>query len=407
MKRLYMFLSLLPGAVFAAAPQVTSSTVSVDAYGDVTVSYTVDSDAIVTMDFSYDGELVDPAKLVKISGDINVPVTSGRTWTFRWLASLDMPGVVSGGNKLAVRLQAWTPSDPPDYAVVELLTNAAHKVRYYASVDHLPGGLLSNPAYRMTKMPFRRIHATGVTWQMGTLGETGRTAAREKARQVTMDHDYYMAVFEMTKGQCSFLADASNRGDDKFCGDEWYFRPIERTPLSVVRGTNAVPDKTVFMRARLHGVADMDLPSEAEWEYAAKAGFYDNYYNDGSPYEASNTNEYIRALACFNTNETFAVGSLKPNAWGLYDTLGNVSEMCLDFYQDDVSMYFDGKPNVSETLEHRTRDNAVSTANRVSKGGEFSGQYDSVRPGYHRAWAENEHITQYGYRLRFYGPLAK
>lgn len=401
-------LLLAPLAVFAAAPQASVQTASVDSYGDVTVSYQVDAESIVTADFVYDGEPIDPSKLEKVSGDINVPVVSGKVFTFRWLASLDLPNVVSDGQKLSVRLTAWAPSDPPDYAVVELLTNAAHKVRYYASADYLPGGLLANPAYRTVKMPFRRIHATGVTWQMGSLGETGRVSDNEYPHMVTMDHDYYLAVFELTKGQYSSLMDGGGRGGDQsFLGPEWYYRPIERAPLNGIRGTNAVPDKTVFVRARLHGVADMDLPTEAEWEFAAKAGHYDNENPDGSPYHPSNTNDQILALACFNTNITFSVGSLKPNSWGLYDMQGNIAEMCIDFYQKDVSMYFDGAANVSTTQEHKTRDNADNTVNRASRGGDYTSKYNGVRPSYRTAWEENQYRTQYGYRMRFYGPLAK
>lgn len=69
------------------------------------------------------------------------------------------------------------------------------------------------------------------------------------------------------------------------------------------------------------------LPTEAEWEYAAKAG--------GAAASDFATADKLRACAWFSANadqKTHAVGQKKPNAWGIYDMLGNVSEWCEDVY---------------------------------------------------------------------------
>ncbi len=70
------------------------------------------------------------------------------------------------------------------------------------------------------------------------------------------------------------------------------------------------------------------LPTEAEWEYACRAGSGDAYYfgNDVSP---------LGEYAWFSGNSKFQshpAALKKPNAWGLYDMLGNVAEFCLDYY---------------------------------------------------------------------------
>jgi len=65
------------------------------------------------------------------------------------------------------------------------------------------------------------------------------------------------------------------------------------------------------------------LPTEAEWEYAAKAGSNDDYAGD------------LEKLAWYEANsggKTHPVGRKQPNAWGLYDVHGNVQEWCQDWY---------------------------------------------------------------------------
>jgi formylglycine-generating enzyme required for sulfatase activity len=72
------------------------------------------------------------------------------------------------------------------------------------------------------------------------------------------------------------------------------------------------------------------LPTEAEWEYAARAGTTDKYAGASA----------LGDVAWYNSNsgsKTHPVGGKQPNAWGLYDVLGNVREWCQDTY--DGSYY--------------------------------------------------------------------
>jgi formylglycine-generating enzyme required for sulfatase activity len=81
------------------------------------------------------------------------------------------------------------------------------------------------------------------------------------------------------------------------------------------------------------------LPTEAEWEYAARAGTTTPFslgkslsskeanFNGNFPYGKAEKGPYLR--------RTSKVGSYKPNAWGLYDMHGNVQEWCSDFYDPD------------------------------------------------------------------------
>ena len=74
------------------------------------------------------------------------------------------------------------------------------------------------------------------------------------------------------------------------------------------------------------------LPTEAEWEYACRAGTTNAFGVESDP-------EKLKELAWYEKtadSETSAVGKKKPNAWGLYDMLGNVREWVCDFYSPDA-----------------------------------------------------------------------
>jgi len=74
------------------------------------------------------------------------------------------------------------------------------------------------------------------------------------------------------------------------------------------------------------------LPTEAEWEYACRAGKTDAYGCVGDPEKLK---EFVWYEATAD-GETSAVAKKKPNAWGLYDMLGNVREWVYDFYSPDA-----------------------------------------------------------------------
>ena len=79
---------------------------------------------------------------------------------------------------------------------------------------------------------------------------------------------------------------------------------------------------------------DFDLPSDAEWEYACKAGTTWLVYTGESFTAAS-----VKKIAWYSANSegrTHAVGQKLPNAWGLYDMIGNTLEWCRDWFVENL-----------------------------------------------------------------------
>lgn len=110
------------------------------------------------------------------------------------------------------------------------------------------------------------------------------------------------------------------------------------------------------------------LPTEAEWEYACRAGTTTAYFFGASPAKAGD-------YAWFDKNSSGhprPVGEKQPNPWGLYDIAGNVWEWCNDFYKVD---YYQESP-------HENPHGPDSGQNKVLRGGAWRFSADNCRSGY-------------------------
>ena len=250
-------------------------------------------------------------------------------------------GALLAAGEVTVKVRAWAMDAPPDWMVVDLQTKS--NVCYYAERESLPGGA-EDLRYKTSKLLMRRIPAKGCTWRMGSPdGETGR-ASDEDCRYVTLDADYYIGVYELTQAQHSnayvnagiSYYSGSKQDLSSYKGEDAAVHPFENLAPYYFRWQTTdgsgepgkehgkVGNRTFFGYFRPFVGLDFDLPTEAEWEYACRAGT-GTAFNNGTD-SLSNSGWVVGSLT------TKEVGTKDPNGWGLYDCHGNVMEWCLDAY---------------------------------------------------------------------------
>ena len=393
-------LCTLTGAAAASAPDVSGVTMMQDRPSRVvTISYTLaDGPAIVTVDVRTNGVSIGGANLWHFTGDVNRLVESGAR-TMTWRPDRAWPGHKIGSGVTAV-VTAWAPDTPPDVMVVPL-DGAGGPVEYYADLAAVPGGV-TNAVYKTAKMAFRKIPAANVSWRMGSPAwETGRTAAREKPHVVTLTNDYYLGVFPVTQEQYAIVTGGSHPSE--FTVDR-STRPVEKVSWNDLRGAaaagydwpadgHAVLSTSFIGSLRTLTGMEFDLPTEAEWEFACRAGTGTALYNGQELTDGTASTNTLNSLARYRyggsyldmgatapdpttpaaVGGTAEVGSYAPNAWGLYDMLGNVWEWCLDWYQESPLGY---DPMVGP----------LSGSGRVIRGGGWNGAADKCRSAYRTSW---------------------
>ncbi len=358
----------------AATPLVTSVTMTQPGPTRlVNIDYTfTGADAVITLDVQTNAPggvwaSIGGAAVCNAQGEVWKKVTNdGSTHHITWRPDLSWPDhVIADGGARAV-ITAWTLDNTPDYMAVDIsATGGEGKQTYYPSADFVPGGVTNNSIYKTSTLLMRKIMAKDVTWTMGSVTEVKR-AEREEIHEVTLTNNYYIAVFEITQSQWQYF---TGYNPSRFKNA---MRPVENVCYADIRQGKG----TVYAAASATGGVypdspygesflgllrdktnlDFDLPSEAQWEFAARAGNGDGYWGDGSIMSVDQyvTDAGIKLLArCYknpNSNDTSGsgsedpsvsgtaiVGSYKPNTWGLYDMHGNVKEWCLDWRKDDIS----------------------------------------------------------------------
>jgi len=331
--------------ILAAVPQIADDvTISWDAdRRAVAVSFKLlDAPAIVTMAVETNAAEgvwtpVAERRVTRLAGPLNrliEPADEVRTaW---WMPMSDWPEAAVAAGTLRVRLSAWKKDAPPPYLVADL--RSPNGLRYYASADAVPGGV-QDRRYKTELLMMRKIEARNVVYRMGVPagqpedGGGWTSWTLNTPHMVTLTNDYYMSVFEFTRGQCKTLRgiEPANGATRKDADAELH--PVDQIHPDWLRPS--VDGRIVTKLRERTGLAAIGLPSGAEWEYACRAGCGTGIYTG----KECDSEEACSEVAWWSGNSgggIHAVGQKLPNAWGLYDMLGNVSEMVRDYFKQDL-----------------------------------------------------------------------
>ena len=214
------------------------------------------------------------------------------------------------------------------------------------------------------------VWVSGGTFTMGATSEQGSDAYdwEKPAHSVTLS-GYYIGKYEVTQAQWKAVM---GNNPSSFKGDNL---PVERVSWNEVQ-------EFIKKLNQLMGKS-YRLPTEAEWEYAARGG------NNSRGYKYSGSNN-IGSVAWYYENSgstTHPVGSKSPNELGIYDMSGNVWEWCQDWYGDYSSS------------SQRNPKGPASGSSRVGRGGGWYCDAWGCRVSFRSGYSPDLRFNDLGFRL--------
>ena len=273
---------------------------------------------------------------------------------------------------------------------------------------------LDDDTCRTTEMWLRRIKPG--TFMMGSPGGELGHCDNETQHQVTLTQPYYIGIFQVTQEQWERVMDTKpsmykgitrpieSVSYDMIRGSKTIIidRPIENVSCDMILGdgidwpsTNGKVKTDSFIgRVRAKTGLAFDLPTEAQWEYACRAGTV-TMLNSGKNLTVTQVCPNMAKVGRFADNrhdgksldsDYTKVGMYLPNAWGLYDMHGNVCEWCLDWFA-----------NIGPRAEMDPKGSASGSC-RILRGGSYGSSASNCRSAY-RNYGSPGSVNQYnGFR---------
>lgn len=189
--------------------------------------------------------------------------------------------------------------------------------------------------------PEGMVLVEGGTFKMGqpdpNIGGNNWSNDEQPVHDVTLS-SFYMDIYEVTNEQfCKFINENGNKteGDGKWIdvGDEDCKIVKKDDKFILVPGYEKHPvlELSWYGAQAYAKWVGKRLPTEAEWEYAARGGNKSQSYK----FAGSNSSDEVAWFSGNSNNDTHQVGTKNPNELGIYDMSGNVWEWCIDWFQED------------------------------------------------------------------------
>jgi formylglycine-generating enzyme required for sulfatase activity len=256
----------------------------------------------------------------------------------------------------------------PLILTVAVVADSAQVPTKSAAVTTVP----SMQTDKTTGMEF--ILVKGGCYQMGdTVGDGEKD---EKPAHEVCVKDFYLGKYEVTQGQWQTVM-GDNPSAFKECGPDC---PVEFVSWDMV--------KEFIDKLNSMGKNTYRLPTEAEWEYAARSG------GKAEKWAGTGNEAALEEYAWFGKNSesmTHKVGQKKPNGLGLYDMTGNVREWCQDWYDEN---YYGKKVPKDDPVGGEDVD-----GRRVLRGGDWERVAKNIRNSTRNGNMADLQTSLYGFRL--------
>lgn len=274
------------------------------------------------------------------------------------------------------------------------------------TVTTVDGDHVASATIRVIAVPEGFVLIPSGTFTMGSPSdELGRIAAREVQHQVTLTRSFLMKTTEVTQGEWQALM-GYNPSHFNPCGNcpveqvNWHEALAYANGVSAAEGlaqcfdcTGSGTDVNCSLKAKYTNPQECTgyrLPTEAEWEYAARAGKTTAFHTGEIRYTETCPNMSVAGWYGSNSDsKTHAVGGKAVNAWGLYDMHGNVWEWTWDWYQESLGSTAVIDPYGPSTGSHR-----------VFRGGSWNYSAGNCRAAYrHHGTFPGNRGSNGGFRL--------
>jgi formylglycine-generating enzyme required for sulfatase activity len=254
---------------------------------------------------------------------------------------------------------------------------------------------------------FAEVKISAGSFTMGSpSSELGRLPREGPQRTVTLTRSFVIGKYEVTQGEFEALM-GYNPSYFSSCGANcpveavsWHEAVAYMNALSKSRGLEECFDctgsgtsvnctvKSQYSGQNYYNCKGYRLPTEAEWEYAYRAGTNTAFYNGDITETSCGRDPNLDKIGWYCGNaggKTHPVGGKQANAWGLHDMAGNVWEWVYDWYQDS----YNNLPSIDPVGPN-------TGSYRVVRGGSFGGYARYCRAAF-RSWGTP------GFRIRDLG----